>query len=78
MAVWWLEPEAVDKKGSIVSDVTRNKDPGALFGEGLSFVTYEARDSEGNTAECTFFVTVKSQGKSLQKDTPLIVFNSLG
>ena len=63
VAVWWLEPEAVDRYGNILSDVKVNSQPGELFKPGLSFVTYTATDSEGRKSMCTFFITVERQGR---------------
>lgn len=53
----WTEPTAIDNCGGPVT-WTRTHAPGAIFPVGTTTVTYTATDGSGNTATCTFNVTV--------------------
>ncbi|XP_071489593.1 uncharacterized protein [Diadema antillarum] len=57
VTVTWLEPTAVDDSGS-VSSVVSTSSPGDPFFIGVTTVTYTFADAAGNTATCTFSVTV--------------------
>src|SRR5205085_2795365 len=52
----WIPPIASDNCGT--PTVTSTHTPGASFGVGVTAVTYTATDSVGNTATCSFNVTV--------------------
>ena len=53
----WTEPTATDDSG-IVTLSSRSHQPGFLFSTGSTQVTYIFADGAGNTAICTFSVTV--------------------
>ncbi|MCB0534368.1 MAG: HYR domain-containing protein [Lewinellaceae bacterium] len=53
----WIAPGATDDCTADVS-ITQNHDPGAFFPVGNTMVIYEAQDAGGNTATCSFTVTV--------------------
>ena len=57
--VTWVEPIANDL-GTIVS-FTSTHASGDIFPIGLTTVTYTATDDEGNTAECSFDVTINDE-----------------
>lgn len=54
---FWGEPQASDNCG-IVS-FTSNFTPGTIFNEVINIVTYTAVDQAGNTATCSFTVTLQ-------------------
>ncbi|XP_038070381.1 hyalin-like isoform X2 [Patiria miniata] len=56
VAVWWTEPIAMDDNG--VVNTTQTHEPGDMFTEGHTQVTYTFADLAGNRASCTFNVTV--------------------
>ncbi|MEZ4940096.1 MAG: HYR domain-containing protein [Saprospiraceae bacterium] len=53
----WMPPGATDDCTADVS-ITQNHNPGAFFPVGNTMVVYEAQDAGGNTATCSFTVTV--------------------
>ncbi len=53
----WAIPEASDNCG-FEPNLTTNFEPGSTFPIGTSTVTYTATDEGGNTAQCSFDVTV--------------------
>ncbi|XP_071488839.1 hyalin-like [Diadema antillarum] len=55
--VTWTEPTATDASG-VVNIVSRSINPGTFFPVGTTDVTYTFADGSGNTANCTFRVTV--------------------
>lgn len=55
--VTWTEPTATDNSG-IVSLTSRTHAPGSFFPVGTTQVTYTFTDGAGNSASCTFSVTV--------------------
>ena len=55
-SVSWQIPNATDNCGASVSS---DYQPGDFFSVGSTIVTYIATDDAGNTAECTFTVTVR-------------------
>jgi hypothetical protein len=55
-AATWTAPIATDSCSSVT--VTSNYQPGAVFAVGTKTVQYIARDAAGNSATCTFNVTV--------------------
>lgn len=61
-SISWTEPTADDNSGLAVN-VTTTHDPGDEFGIGDTVVTYTAVDISGNSATCSFTVTI--QGKLL-------------
>ena len=54
--VYWTPPIATDNCGT--PSITSSHDPGDSFSPGMTVVTYTATDNCGNTAVCTFKVTV--------------------
>ena len=52
----WVAPTASDNCSGVSLSSTHN--PGAVFPLGTTTVTYTARDGAGNTASCSFTVTV--------------------
>src|SRR5664279_1825840 len=52
----WTAPTATDNCGT--PTVTVNHASGSIFSIGTTTVTYTAMDAAGNTATCTFVVTV--------------------
>ncbi|XP_022107714.1 hyalin-like isoform X5 [Acanthaster planci] len=55
----WTEPTAVDDSG-LVPAVSKSHEPGAVFADGSTNVTYTFTDAAGNTAECVFTVRVST------------------
>ena len=55
--VSWVEPTATDNSG-VVSLSSRSRAPGSFFVVGSTDVTYVFVDGTGNTAACTFRVSV--------------------
>ncbi|XP_038051960.1 uncharacterized protein LOC119724809 isoform X2 [Patiria miniata] len=55
--VYWQEPTFADNVG--IDDVISTHNPGDVFDLGNSTVTYTATDTSGNTAICSFVVTVE-------------------
>ena len=53
----WIEPTATDNSG-VVSLSSRTRAPGSFFVVGSTDVTYVFVDGSGNTATCTFAVSV--------------------
>ena len=53
----WTEPTAYNNSGAVDS-VVSNYSPGDLFPIGTTIVIYTAMDIYGNTANCSFNVTV--------------------
>ena len=56
--VSWPRPQATDRAG--VSETTVSHRPGTMFAVGTNVVAYIFRDPSGNTATCTFSVTVET------------------
>ncbi|MFZ5939423.1 MAG: HYR domain-containing protein [Bacteroidota bacterium] len=54
--VSWTEPTASDNSGTV--ELTSTHQPGDQFAPGTTTVTYTATDAAGNTASCSFDVTV--------------------
>jgi len=69
-AVTWAEPTASDKCDGNLSYFSRNYGPGTLFPEGTTQVIYVFKDNEGNTATCTFSVTVIDNTPPVISGTP--------
>jgi hypothetical protein len=57
----WTAPTATDNSGSV--NLTSNFEPGSFFPVGTTVVTYTATDAAGNTATCSFEVTVSDNEK---------------
>ena len=57
--VTWTEPTATDNDG--VKAVTSDHKPNEKFPIGETTVTYTATDNSGNTASCSFKITVKGK-----------------
>ncbi|XP_071819452.1 uncharacterized protein [Apostichopus japonicus] len=56
-SIQWIEPTAVDDSG-VVNIILQTSTPGSNFGVGPTTVTYVFADPTGNTAICSFTVTV--------------------
>nr|XP_034302889.1 hyalin-like [Crassostrea gigas] len=56
--VSWTEPTAYDSKDGYLGTTRSGPAPGSRFSEGVTTIGYSARDSAGNTAQCSFSVTV--------------------
>lgn len=54
--VHWEQPQAVN--GSFVVTLTSTHQPGSFFPVGITTVTYTAEDECGNSAQCSFTITV--------------------
>jgi hypothetical protein len=52
----WTSPSGTDNSGSVI--LTSNFEPGSSFPVGTTLVTYTATDPSGNSASCSFEVTV--------------------
>ena len=67
VTITWPTPTATDAGVSIPVRQTEGQSSGSQFGIGRHTVTYTARDTAGNTAFCSFTITVQSvsQGMSL-------------
>ncbi len=61
--VTWTEPTTNDNCG--ISSVISTNDSGDVFAEGITSVTYVVEDNCGNTASCSFEVTVIVTSTSL-------------
>ena len=57
--VSWTEPTATDNSGN--QTLTPSHNPGSAFPIGTTTVTYISTDPTGNTATCSFNVTVNGQ-----------------
>ncbi|XP_072016323.1 uncharacterized protein [Amphiura filiformis] len=57
--VTWIEPTATDNSGT-ANQVTQSRAPGSFFVIGTAPVTYRFLDPSGNSATCTFDVTVEA------------------
>ena len=55
----WTEPTATDNSGN--QTLTQTHQPGSPFPIGITTVTYTSTDPIGNTATCSFDVTVKGR-----------------
>lgn len=55
--MFFAEPTSTDNSG-VVSLQQRSHAPGSFFMIGATVVTYIFVDAAGNTAECTFTITV--------------------
>ena len=65
VSVTWPEPTATDDSGSVA--LTASHAPGDVFPIGLTTVVYTFSDTSGNSATCSFNVTISSVGMN----TPL-------
>ena len=76
VTVTWTEPTASDDSGSVSS--TSSSAPGDDFPVGTTEVTYTFTDDAGNSAVCTFSVTVAGMGLRLPKlcSHPAKIINS--
>ena len=59
--VTWTEPTASDNCGT--SDPNADYEPGEAFPPGTTTVTYTTMDAAGNTASCSFDITVLAENK---------------
>ncbi len=60
----WTSPTATDNcDGNFTATQSSGASSGSVFTEGTHTVEYEASDSEGNTSDCSFTVTVQSDGE---------------
>ena len=60
--VSWTEPTATDNSGGTIFLISRSHAPGSPFNIGSTQVTYIFSDESGNTANCTFTITI-TEGK---------------
>lgn len=60
VSVTWPEPTATDDSGSVA--LTASHAPGDVFPIGLTTVVYTFSDASGNSATCSFNVTISSVG----------------
>lgn len=56
-AVTFNNPDATDNSGSVTL-VTQSHQTGSFFQVGSTTVEFEYRDPSGNTASCTFIITI--------------------
>src|SRR5205814_386645 len=66
--VTWTPPTATDNCGS--PGVAASHNPGATFAVGTTTVTYTAMDSAGNTATCSFTVSIVDHDPPVISDCP--------
>ncbi|MCP4124429.1 MAG: HYR domain-containing protein, partial [Bacteroidetes bacterium] len=59
----WTPPVATDNCGSVT--ITSSHQPGSVFPQGITTVTYTATDACGNASYCSFTVTATGGGLSL-------------
>ena len=71
-SVIWMPPLATDNCDSITV-VSSNFSPGDWFPIGTTIVSYAAIDSSGNTAECSFDVTVIDGTPPLELNCPTYI-----
>jgi hypothetical protein len=64
----WIPPTANDNCGT--PDVTSTHAPGSEFSAGTTTVTYTATDDAGNTATCSFTVTVRDTSSPVFSKCP--------
>ncbi|RPA69155.1 HYR domain-containing protein [Cyclobacteriaceae bacterium YHN15] len=69
----WTAPTASDNSGSV--NLTSNFAPGSFFPVGTTLVTYTATDAAGNTATCSFEVTVSDNEKPVIFYPGVLEFN---
>ncbi|XP_072169503.1 uncharacterized protein [Diadema setosum] len=60
IVVTWIEPTATDISG-VANIVSRTSNSGDSFSPGTTDVIYTFADGSGNTASCTFAITVQTQ-----------------
>jgi hypothetical protein len=73
-SVTWVAPAATDNCSGVV--VTSTHQPGATFPCGNTTVTYTATDRCGNTAVCSFIVTVNCGTSACQCGFTNVTFNA--
>ncbi|XP_072033875.1 sushi, von Willebrand factor type A, EGF and pentraxin domain-containing protein 1-like [Amphiura filiformis] len=64
----WSTPQASDNSGTVGPQMTKGNASGTWFTEGPHLIEYTVRDSAGNTATCSFTVTV-----FVNKCDPLVI-----
>eukprot|EP00057_Strongylocentrotus_purpuratus_P020339 XP_011674813.1 PREDICTED: hyalin-like [Strongylocentrotus purpuratus] len=57
----WVEPKASDNSNNVTLTPSRSGD---AFPVGQNTVTYAAQDPSGNTATCTFVISVTARGNA--------------
>ena len=57
VALTWTEPTATDDSGTVSS--TSSSSPGDSFSVGTTLIVYTFSDDSGNSAVCSFTVTVE-------------------
>ena len=57
----WISPTATDNIDTRLQSPTVSHAPGSMFGLGSTQVTYTFTDGAGNSATCTFMITVTSK-----------------
>jgi HYR domain/Secretion system C-terminal sorting domain len=63
VVVNWAEPIVKDETESVVT-VSSNIKNGSCFPVGTTIVAYNAKNAKGNTANCSFYVSVNSTARS--------------
>ena len=66
----WNIPSVTDNSGQTPTLGDPNRSPGQ-FQAGTYFVAYQATDGSGNTADCTFTITVIQEGKFFTDSPPV-------
>lgn len=78
----WVTPTATDNCGTPVLFQLAGQQSGACFGIGTSTVAYRANDEKGNSANCSFTITVQASntggGGNPSQDLSLVVSGSNG
>jgi hypothetical protein len=69
----WTAPTATDACSTPTVTQTAGLASGAAFPVGTTTVTYTARDARGNTATCSFTVTVSQNNPCLTETTPPVL-----
>ncbi|MFM2267811.1 MAG: hypothetical protein RL757_1252 [Bacteroidota bacterium] len=69
----WTAPTATDACSTPTVTQTAGLASGAAFPVGVTTVTYTARDARGNTATCSFTVTVSQNNPCLTETTPPVL-----
>lgn len=58
-SIQWNEPTFESKQP--IKQIFKSKVPGHTFGEGVHVITYVAKTQEGESAKCTFRITLKGK-----------------
>ncbi|AVR46132.1 hypothetical protein C7S20_13175 [Christiangramia fulva] len=74
-AVEFTAPQGMDNSGNVTVEQTAGPASGEVFPVGTTTVTFTATDEAGNTAECSFTVTVKDDEAPVIEDKDDITVN---